>query len=670
MIHHHIRLFFLSLCLFGASFQGNAQCNPWFAQPLSPRTANYDISLTFDDRQHSMDAVQTVRFTNRSPVAIHELRFYLYLNAFKNTESTFLKGATHIFGQSFIDRKPDEWGWINVTGFEQEAGATAIDLSARQRYIQPDDGNPGDETVLEVPLGQPLQPGETGVFHLKWQAKLPKTIARAGYSQDFNFVCHWFPQLGVFEPDISGVWGWNCHQFFRHSEFFADFGVYDVRITAPEKFVMGASGCLVEEKRLGNGLVTRHYHAEDVIDFAWTACPELKVLEDRWQNVQIRLLLPADHLAMGPRYLHALKFALAYLNEHVGKYPYPTITVVDPPFHGLRSGLMEYPTLITTGTFYAIPRGIRTSESLIIHEFVHQYFMAMVASNEKEEPWLDEGFATYFEDRIVDAAYGEKHSLVDFCDYRIDSREQTRIEYTGMHNPREGKTAQESRKFTENNYKSLVYSKTATALRTVQSLVGDAKMDEIIKAYFEKWKFRHPRAGDFLTVLHDGLMTLPDTTFGEQVYNLFHTSIYGEDELDYAVTRISNENLFARQGVFGNPLTGFTYENGSGARPPVSQVEVQRLGDWVFPVELLVTFEDGSTQTLHWSGEEGVKTFEFPGSPKIVSAQIDPAYKIGLDLDINNNSMTLQPESAPIWKYTVKVLFWVQNLLQAVSFLV
>lgn len=654
----------------GVSVRSAAQCNPVFPQPLSQRPANYDISLTFDDQRHSIDAVQTIRFVNQSPVAIHELRLYLYLNAFKNTESTFLKGATNIFGQSFTNRKADEWGWIDVAKFERESGTTSIDLSDRKHFIRLDDGNPGDESVLEVPLDKPLEPGETGVFHLKWQAKLPKTIARAGYSQDFNFFCHWFPQLGVFQLDISGVWGWNCHQFFRHSEFFADFGVYDVRITAPEKYVMGASGCLVEEKKNGNGTVTRHFHAEDVIDFAWAAYPGFQVLEDQWQGVLIRLLLPADHLAMGPRYLHALKFALEYLDQHVGKYPYPSITVVDPPFHGLRSGLMEYPTLITTGTFYWMPKGIRTSESLIVHEFVHQYFMAMVASNEKEEPWLDEGFATYFEDRIIDAAYGEKHSVIDFCDYRFDNRELTRQEYTGMHNPREGMTAQESRKFSDRNYKALIYSKTATALRTVQALVGDEKMDEIIEAYFQKWKFRHPRAGDFMAVLHDGLMTMPDTVWGRQVYQLFYTSIYQENELDYAVTRISNEALFARQGAFGDPATGFTYEDGSGVRTPVSQVEVQRIGDWVFPVDLLITFEDGSTKTIRWSGVEGMKVFEFSNSPKIISAQIDPEYKIGLDLDINNNSLTLQPETAPLWKYTAKVLFWVQNLLQAVSFLV
>ncbi len=659
----------LLLLLFLTAKNAQSQCDPFFPKALSPRTANYEIDVTLDEASRTLDAAQAIRFRNHSPVPIVTVQLYLYLNAFKNTESTFLRGAPNIFGQSFTDRSASEWAWVDIQQFAQETPGGRSDLKANMRYIQPDDGNQADQTVLEVTLEKPLLPGETTVFQLKWKARMPRTIARAGYSKDFYLFCHWFPQMGVFEQDIDGVWGWNCHQFMRQTEFYADFGAYDVRITTPDKFVMGASGCLVEEKHHGNGTVTRHYHVEDVIDFAWSAYPYFKVMEARWQDVQIRLLIPPEHAAMGPRYLHALKFALAYLDEHVGKYPYPSITVVDPPFHGLRSGLMEYPTFITAGTFYGTPNNFHNSESLAVHEFVHQYFMGMVASNEKEEPWLDEGFVTYYEDRIIDAAFGEKRSMVDVLGYRFDNRELSRIEYTTMRNPREGSVARPGWEFSNSNRKSLIYSKTATALRSLQALVGDAKMDEIIKAYFEQWKFRHPRGRDFMAVLHSELRELPDTAFARQVYDFFETAIYKAVVLDYAVTGITNETLMAPQGVFGDDPANFTYKDGSGARVSRSTVELHRKGDWAFPVELLVTFEDGSTKTLHWSGEEGVKEFEFYDSPKIVSAQVDPHYKLALDVDWNNNSMTLKPEKAALWKYAAKVVFWIQNMMQVVSIL-
>lgn len=665
-MNSRFRLFSLLILLHGLHVNGLAQCDPVFRQPLSQRAANYEIHVTLDDHSKTIDATQTIRFTNTSPEPVGELRMYMYLNAFKNTQSTFLKGTGQIFGQGFINRTQDEWGWIDVEKISRTGGA---DLSGNMHYVQPDDTNTEDQSVLEVTLDKPVLPGETAVFNLTWRAKMPKTIARAGYSKDFYLFCHWFPQLGVWEENKEGKWDWNCHQFHRMTEFYADFGVYDVHITTDNKFVVGASGCMLSEKNNGNGTTTRHYHVEDVIDFAWSVYPGFTVQEDRWKDVYIRLLIAPEHAKLGPRYLHALKFALAYLDQHVGKYPYASITVVDPPFHGLRSGLMEYPTLITTGTLYGMPENIRMTESLVVHEFVHQYFMGMVASNEKEEAWLDEGFVTYFEDRIIDAAYGEKQSLVDIFGYRIDNREQTRVEYTNMANPRDGIVARPGWQFSDANFKALIYSKTATTLRTVQELVGEAAMDRIIMAYFEKWKFRHPKGADFMAVLQEELMRSQDTVFARQVYGLVEKSIYQALVLDYAVVRISNEDLPAPQGIYGKNASASTYQDGSGMRTSLSKVEVQRKGDWIFPVEVLVTFEDGSTQTMHWSGEEGAKVFEWSGSAKVVSAQIDPQHKIGLDVDTNNNSLTLAPASAPLWKYTVKTVFWVQSLMQNLSFL-
>lgn len=662
------------LTFLAAQTAATAQCDPFLRKPLSARSANYEIRVRLNDATHIITAEQTIRFVNQSPTPIRELRMYLYLNAFKNTESSFLKGTGQIFGQGYTDRTAEEWGWTHISDIRRADGT---DLSGQMRHIQLDDGNPADQSVLEVPLDRSIAAGDTAVFHLKWQAQMPRTIARAGHSKDFYLFCHWFPQLGVWEHDGQGNWGWNCHQFFRSTEFYADFGVYDVHITAADKFVMGASGCLVSEKNNGDGTTTRHYHAEDVIDFAWSIYPRFTVREDRYLrqtppggDVFIRLLIAPEHSEMASRYLHALKFALAYMEQHVGAYPYPSLTVVDPPFHGLRSGLMEYPTLITVGTFYGLPTGIRTSESLVVHEFVHQYFMGMLASNEKEEPWLDEGFVTYFEDRIIDAAYGEKGSLVDVFGYRFGNRELTRLEYTTMHNPREGTVARPGWYFTNNNFKSLIYSKTATALRTVQGLVGEEKMDGILRAYFEQWKFLHPRGRDFMAVLQRELALGQDSALARQVYELFETAIYGTAVLDYAVTHISNEAPPAPQGIFGGKPAEFAHRDGRSALPAFrSRVELQRMGDWIFPVELLVTFEDGSTQTLQWSGKEGSKLFEFEGRPPVLSAQIDPQQKIGLDVDLNNNSLTLRPDAVPLWKYTAKALFWVQNLMQTASFL-
>ncbi|MEO6190060.1 MAG: M1 family metallopeptidase, partial [Saprospiraceae bacterium] len=531
--------------------QAITQCNPYFKSPLSSRPTYYNIDAQLDESTKQIKASQSIQYINQSKVAIHELRFYMYLNAFKNTNSTFLKGTTNIFGQTLANRKSDEWGWIDIQDLYITQKQIQYDLQNKFKYISLDDGNESDQTVLQVELEKEILPGDTATIELNWMAKMPKTIIRAGYNQDFYLFCHWFPQLGVFEESIEGKWQWNCHQFFRATEFYADFGVYDVNITVNKKFIIGASGCLISEQTNKDNTITRKYHAEDVIDFTWAINTDCKVIEDRWRNTQIRILLPNDYSNLTERYRFILKFALEYLDVHVGSYPYPIITVVCPPFHALRSGLMEYPTLITTGSFYKMPTGIRTTESLLVHEFVHQYFMGMVASNEKEEPWLDEGFATYFEDRIIDAAYGKKKSLIDILGFHLDNRELTRSEYTGMKNPSEGIVARPAWEFSQSNHKSLIYSKTASTLHSIQNIIGEDQIDNIIQTYFNKWKFKHPRGQDLMSAFNVELKKMKDTSLAHMTYQLLEQSIYQAHSLDYRVVQISNDLASHSQGIYG-----------------------------------------------------------------------------------------------------------------------
>ena len=657
---------YLGFCLFFMLkyLSLNGQCDPYFAEPLSIRNANYHISLTLDHVAKKAIATQTLTWINTSPDTLHEMRFYMYLNAFKNSESTFLKGATSIFDQNFSDRKAHEWGWINVDSIGRKGGPA---LTAGLRYIHPDDDNEQDQSVLQVPLDQALLPGDTLVLNMKFTAKMPKIIARAGYSKDDYFLfVHWFPQAGVYQINRDGEWGWNCHQFHRMTEFYADFGNYTVDITTSDHLVIGASGCLVREQKNGDGTVTRTFHVEDVIDFAWTAYPYFEEYVDRWNHVQIRLLIPPEHCMLAERYIGAIKHSLDYLTKHVGPYPYPTITIVDPPFHGLRSGLMEYPTLITVGTFYEMPLGVKNSEALAAHEFAHQYFMGMVASNEKEEAWLDEGFVTYLEDCIVDSSYPY---LVDMFGYRYTSTEKTRSEYVGMPNPHVGIIARPSWEFVEGR-KELIYSKTATSLHTLQNMVGDDIMDKIIMTYFDRWKFRHPKAPDFFAVLEEVSKKELGEEMGDFITSFFYQCIYTTDVCDYAVGSISNEKAMTQHGLFDVNGVADKHEYGSMKSGYVSEVVLYTKGEMIFPVDVEMVFEDGTTILEKWDGFDRRNTFNYTGDKKLVSVHIDPKQKIQLDLDLNNNSLTVAPRKMPLFKIAAKAIFWIQNALQTVGFFV
>jgi aminopeptidase N len=210
----------------------------------------------------------------------------------------------------------------------------------------------------------------------------------------FFFVAQWFPKFGVYEPtDMRFVvkGGWNCHQFHANSEFYSNHSVYDVKITVPKEYVVGTGGMLIEEKDIDGGRKTVTTRAEDIVDYAWTAWPGYAVYTDQWEHVKIRLLLPKERIEQVARQFNSIKYALEYLTKNVGPYPWPYMTIVDPPSKGGGAGGMEYTTLFTSMSAYKIPDFIHLPEMVTIHEFGHAYFMGILASNEFEEPWLDEG---------------------------------------------------------------------------------------------------------------------------------------------------------------------------------------------------------------------------------------------------------------------------------------
>jgi len=640
----------------------SGQCKAILDAPQSARLANYDMKISLDHVSKKSTGSQVITFTNHSPDTIKDLRFYMYLNAFKNTYSTWIKGAEgNTFGQNLTERKDEDWGWVELNAITDQEGN---DLTSFKKYIQPDDGNKDDETVLQVSLVNPILPGSTVQYQTNFVSRLPRTIARSGWgSNDFFLWVHWYPKLGVFEKDLEGNWGWNCHQFMRQTEFYGEFGVYDLELTTSDHLVVGASGCLDFEKDNGDGTMTRKYHAEDVIDFAWAAYPYFEVIKDKWKHVEITMLSPKEHRSLQPRFIKVLKHSLEYLEKHVGLYPYNTITIMDPPLVGLRNGFMEYPTFSTGGSFYGFPKGIRTIESLIVHEFAHQYFMGILANNEKEEPWLDEGLVTYFEDRIMEEYYGEKCSLFDILGFKIGNSELSRVEYTGMGNPRESIVAQPGWKF-KRYTKELVYSKTGTTLQSIRRMFGQETMDALMQTYFEKFKFSHPRANDFITTVQEVISERHGVENGEVVSKLLHQALYTTAVCDYAVKSVRTSQVRSVQGLTG--INGGN-TNTSELIGTKSVVLVERKGDFIAPVEVRIEIVDGEIITKNWSGEDYVKQYIVEG--EVLSVHVDPQQKLQLDIDLNNNSFTKQKVNGPINKFSWKTANWLQNIFQTLSFL-
>ena len=634
-------------------------------QALSPRITKYDMSVRLDPVSRIVNGHMILDWKNPSQDTIRELRFHMYLNAFKNSESTFwiesggkLRGIRARGNDSLI------WGWEKILKMETAGG---VDLTGGIRYIHPDDQNDKDQTVLSVPLPEPVMPGDSIRLFIDFRSKLPRIFARTGYFDDYFLVAQWFPKIGVYEPAgmryaVKGQW--NCHQFHAHSEFYANFSVYKVNITLPEKFIVGAVGELTGKKQNDDGTVTWHYEAYDVVDFAWTASPHFKVVNDQWKDVKIRVLLQPEHFDQADRHTQSVKAALSFFNAHLGTYPYKTLTIVDPPLGGGGSGGMEYPTFFTAGCFWKMSPRVRFTEDVVIHEFGHNYFMGILATNEFEEAWMDEGFNTWFETRIMDSTYGVKTSFVGFPKFHFGDLESQRLRYTTMKDPKISEVFNTAWGFPEGAYSAMSYSKTTTWMETLHRLVGDRTMDDIMKTYYQRWKFKHPCGRDFIAVVNEVVKKEHGNEFGENMNWFFDDVLYGTDVCDYKLAGISNKKVKPTEGIFD--ADGRMIYKGRTKSKNVSyhsKVVIERLGEVIMPEEVLIHFENGKEITEKWDGKARVQTYSFTAPEKVVWARIDPENKILIDINLTNNSRQIKPPGAVFWRYALKYLFALQNMM-------
>jgi hypothetical protein len=641
---------------------------------LSPRNANYSIDVALDHTSRTLTGRAVVTWRNITSISTSELQFHLYYNAWKNLQSTWLREDL-LGGARYEKVEEGDWGWIQVGSVRLLTGdSTPIDLSSRRRYISPDDGNPNDQTVLQVPLPAPVQPGETIKVEVTWTSKVPRTFARTGTIGNYYFIAQWFPKLGVLEEN-----GWNCHQFHTATEFFSDYGVYDVRMKLPARWVLGASGLEQSHADNADGTTTWVYRAEDVHDFAWTTSPDFIERRARFEYpplppVEMRLLLQPEHAAQANRHFEATRTTLRFYGEWFGAYPYPNITIVDPAWQSGTGG-MEYPTLFTAGTRWLSPSGVSDPEGVTVHEAGHQFWYGIVGNNEFDHAWLDEGLNTYSTARAIDANpllktnfYARRYfgGFVPFVFPDIAlSRE---VSGNGLSDYRR---AARSDAPSTPSYRyfpgwdtavALSYCKTALWLNTLERYLGWPTMQRIMSTFFERWKFRHPAPQDFFAVVNE-VSGRDMTWFFDQAYrssNLF----------DYGVQTVQSQRI---------PGPGFrdrngspTFESGLGHGSRVrSTVVVRRFGEAIFPVDVLVSFGNGEQVRERWDGRDRWTSFVYERDVAVNAVVVDPDRILLLDIDRTNNSYRASPSSAAAaQKWTLKWMVWLQDALATYLFFI
>ncbi len=623
----------VAVCLSMLGVAAAAQAPPvLFQKPMSPRNANYAIVATLDAKEHSVKGTERVRWRNIQPVEASEAKFHLYLNAFANDRTVFFKESGGQLRGDKADMK--NWGYCLVSSIAQVVDGQPVPL--KQEF-------PGeDRTVMRVALARPVPPGADAEFAVTFESKLPKVFARSGYAGDFHMVGQWFPKLGVWQ----GEKGWNCHAYHANSEFFSDFGVYDVDVTVPKNFVVGATGVQWSEQSKGDSKTLR-FHAEDVHDFGWTASPKFLDRTETFDGIKVRVLMQPGNAGHIGRYMEAARHTIECYAKWIWKYPYPQMTIVDPPTDGMGAAGMEYPMLITGGTSPFIPKALLMAEMVVVHEFGHNYWYGMEANNEFEEAWLDEGINSYYEGRIMDEAYGPKTSILEgLLGWHLGDFQMQRIQYTAI--PDMDPMVQDSWKYSSNgSYSVISYSKSALVLKTLEGLLGQKKMDEVMKTFFDEVKFTHPTTEDFLRIV--------SRAAGRDLDPVLRPLIYGTGTVDFKVARVKNERRSEPEGydLLKAPPTLMVVskkDKKDKGKPKDakgtydSTVTVQRKGDLVLPVEVRVTFADKTSKVESWDGQGRYKVWIY-GGPKVTQVEVDPEGKIPLDLQRLNNGWSAEGDA-------------------------
>ena len=687
-------------------------------------TVHYDMEVRLDPATKKLDASARVTWKNDGKWPVSVLWWHLYLNAFRNEDSTFIRESG---GRLRGDRmREDGWGWTDVLEMTARdlsqtgtSAATRHDLLPNARFAAPDDGNEADRTVLTTALPFRVKPGGRVEIKLRWEARLPKVFARTGYAGTFFMVGQWFPKLGVLEEsfrgperDDRGEPKWNCHQFHATTEFFADYGSYRVKITVPNDYVVGATGQRVEDPIKNDGWTTYEYFQDRVHDFAWTADRRyltrrftfnpagvpaadtkeaadalgLKPQDLRLSPVEVTMLLQPEHREFAARYRDAVEQGLKWFGLWFGRYPYATLTVVDGPPEGSGAMGMEYPTLITGGVRWPSPPALQSPEGVTVHEFAHQFWYGLVASNEFEEAWLDEGLTTFSTSKVMDKVYGPSTfgprilgvPMVPWGrTVKIESGDIATLaniiasDTDAIVQP--AWTYRSSLSYGANSY-----GRADLAMRQLGALIGSDKVLQGLRVYQQRWRYRHPTTSDLRAVMEE--------VSGRSLRDFFETAMRRPVRLDYAIDSLTSKRRRVPAGVFDRT----TGQAGAGAddahvvisattadartedvpedaRIYVNEVKIARRGERVVPVVIEVEMSDGPPHRALWDGAGRWHRVRFESKQKAVSARLYAETPRPIDARPSNDTRTRESDPSVGLSWAARSLYWLQTAIQIVG---
>ena len=593
------------------------------SQVYFQQEVNYKINVTLNDRKHELNGFESVEYINNSPDTLRFLYFHLWPNAYSNNKTELARQIFSMKGKGKLFSDPELEGFIDSLNFE--VGGTQVQWNLLA----------GAPDICKIILNKPLNPGDSIYITTPFHIKIPKGVtSRLGHIGESYQISQWYPKPAVYDRS-----GWHQMPYLDQGEFYSEFGSFDVSITLPANYVVGATGNLQneEEKRMldmlsvdtlwiksidfggtnfppsSKQMKTLRYTENHIHDFAWFADKRFHVLKgklklpDSGREVTAWAMFTNQEARLWRNSISYIKNAIWYFSKWIGDYPYNNFTAVQS---ALNSGAgMEYPALTVIG----LAEDPYLLDEVIAHEICHSWFYSAIGSDERRFPFMDESIASAYESRYLNERYPKKKlweigfrnkKLAKF--FHIDQMPAQRIQELEWLVPARGNLEQPvnlaATDYSYNNYGSIIYNKAALGFNYLRAYLGDSLFDSSMHDYYGKWKNKHPQPQDLRSIFESN--TAKDLTW------FFDDFLGTTKRLDYKIVRLENQKLLIKNnGELKSPLviTGI-------------------IGD--------------SVCSEYWEdGFEGKKWINFPWSNNS-EIKIDPEHKMPELFRLNNNIRT------------------------------
>ena len=583
-----------------------------FSQEYWQQHVEYEMNINVDVSDFTYDGDQSIVYTNNSNDTINKVYYHLFFNAFKPNSQMDIRSRTirdpdRRVGSRIVALDENDYGDISVSSLKQDGKDINFEIN---------------ETVLLARLNKPLLPGKKTKLNMVFTAQIPLQIRRSGKLNKEGVdmtMTQWFPKLAEFDPE-----GWHPNPYIGR-EFHGVWGNYRVNITIDKDYVVGGTGYLQNANEIGHGYTekdpkendsktnTWKFYAPNVHDFAWAADPDyIHDIKRTESGVDLHFFYkPTVNVEHWKKLQDDSVKLMEYFEESIGPYPWEQYSIIQGG-----DGGMEYAmcTMITGERPYPSLLGVTA------HEMAHAWFQHLLATNEAKHSWMDEGFTEYvtsLSENYVndkDPEFPHKSSYDRYYLLASSGFEQAQTIHSDRYDYNFA-------------YGASAYSKGSVFLSQLGYIIGKNNLNKTLKRYYEEFKFKHPTPNDFKRI-------------AEKVSDL---------ELEWYLNEWTRTPHKVDYGIDISLLESDRV------------ITLKRIGRIPMPIEIVVSFEDGSSDMYYipndllygyksfndevylmepWNWVSKEYEFEVVGSKKITKVEIDPSKRIA-DVNQLDNSVEI-----------------------------